>query len=202
MQCSYFRLTARPYDTTQEALEKITYQPPAFRPSLLAPLPPLPAEKEYLDLIYKDYQSDVSPAYDPSAPYEVYLKPDLANPHSRAKKLQRFKLRQSIIHAQLKDITDFELKHHEGRTEKQIRSDAAFRWRELVKSQQAERKKVRWMHSARVQSLEKKSASKSKKEDRQRRRLTELLLGEEENQVLPANLKARNDERKNSLLKA
>ena len=81
------------------------------------------------------YNPTPTRTYDPSAAYEVYLKPELANPHSRAKKMQRFKLRQAIIHAQLKDITDLELANLEGRTPKQARSDAAFRWRELVKKQ-------------------------------------------------------------------
>lgn len=153
------------------------------------PLPTLPAETEYLDHIYNPTPSRT---YDASAPFEVYLKPDLANPHSRAKKMQRFKLRQSIIHAQLKDIMDFELANLEGRTPKQARSDAAFRWRELVKKQKAERTKARWMTAARVETWEKKNVNKAKKEERQRRRLTELTLGEDQNQVIPAALRAKN----------
>ena len=120
------------------------------------------------------------------------MKPDLANPHSRAKKMQRFKLRQAIIHAQLKDITDLELANLEGRTPKQARSDAAFRWRELVKKQKAERAKARWMTTARVDAWEKKNVNKAKKEERQRRRLTQLTLSEDQNQVIPAALRMKN----------
>ena len=106
--------------------------------------------------------------------------------------MQRFKLRQAIIHAQLKDITDFELANLEGRTPKQARSDAAFRWRELVKKQKAERAKARRMTTARVDAWEKKNVNKAKKEERQRRRLTQLTLSEDQNQVIPAALRMKN----------
>jgi hypothetical protein len=176
------------YDTPKDVVEQVTYKLPAFDPSPFAALPPLPAETEYLDLIYNPSPEQ---NYDPSAPFEQYLKMDLTNPHSRAKKLQRWKIRQSIIHSQLKEITDYELAHLEGRTERQAKADAAFRWREQVKKEAAERKKVRWMHADKLESWKRKNVSKAKKEERQRRRLTELMLGDEENQVIPAALKAQ-----------
>ncbi|KAF8192531.1 hypothetical protein BJ912DRAFT_962282 [Pholiota molesta] len=125
------------YDTPKDVVEQVTYKLPAFDPSPFAALPPLPAETEYLDLIYNPSPEQ---NYDPSAPFE-------------------------------------------RRTERQAKADAAFRWRE--------QKKVRWMHADKLESWKRKNVSKAKKEERQRRRLTELMLGDEENQVIPAALKAQ-----------
>ncbi|KAF9482456.1 hypothetical protein BDN70DRAFT_875005 [Pholiota conissans] len=181
------------YDTPKDIVQQITYKLPSFDPLVVGALPRVPSETEYLDLIYNP--EITKHAYDPSAPFEQYLKLDLTNPHSRAKKLERWKIRQSIIHAQLKEFTNYELAHLEGRTERQAKADAAFRWREHVKQQAAERKKARWMHADRLKTWERKNTNKAKKEERQRRRLTELMLGDEQNQVIPAALKAQTRKR-------
>lgn len=52
---------------------------------------------------------------------------------------------------------DFELADLEGRTPKQARSGAAFKWREQVKKQKAERTKARWMATTGVETWEKKN---------------------------------------------
>ncbi|KAF4619461.1 hypothetical protein D9613_005417 [Agrocybe pediades] len=176
------------YDTTKDVVSKITYQLPKFDPSPSEPLPPVPEEKAYLDYVYNAH---LGKYYDPSAPFEIYLQPDLANPHSRAKKLERWKSYQAGIDALRKKITTYELQHLDGRTEKQARADAAFKWREQVKEEQAKKKKARWMHTDQMLKWARKSEKKAKKEDRQRRRLTELALKEEPNQVIPAVLLKR-----------
>ncbi|KAH9482483.1 hypothetical protein JR316_0004583 [Psilocybe cubensis] len=187
------------YDTLAEDVAKITYKLPHFNPDKLEPLPPIPSEAEYLDHIYNPHRT---PYYDPSAPFEVYLQPDLANPHSRAKKLERWKQYQAGIHNLLKKITAYELANLDGRTVKQARSDAAFKWREQVKEEQAKKKKARWMHSAQMLKWERKNAKKEKKEDRQRRRLTELMLEDEPNQVIPKALAVKKAKQTKQGLKA
>lgn len=174
------------YDTPAEEVAKITYQLPLFDPAPLGPLPRIPEEEEYLKHVFNPH---LEVGYDASAPFELYLQPDLANPHSRAKKLERWKGYQAAIHTLRKKITDNELQHLDGRTVKQAKADAAFKWREQVKDEQQKRKKARWMHSAQMAKWEKKAEKRSKKEERQRRRLTELTLKEEPNQVVPASLK-------------
>ncbi|KDR83464.1 hypothetical protein GALMADRAFT_235622 [Galerina marginata CBS 339.88] len=174
------------YDTPANQVAAITYRLPLFAPNAQEPLPRLPKEQEYLDHIYNPH---LELPYDPSAPFELYLQPDLANPHSRAKKLERWKGYQAGIHVLLKKIMDNELKHLDGRSPRQAKADAAFKWREQVKDEQAKKKKARWMHSAQMVKWERKADKKSKKEDRQRRRLTELTLKEEPNQVIPGHLR-------------
>jgi len=84
-----------------------------------------------------------------------------------------------------KRITEDEVQHLNGRTVRQAKADAAFKWREVVSEEQKKKKKVRWMHSAQMVKSKRKAAKKSTKEDRLKQRLTELVLTEKPNQVLP-----------------
>jgi hypothetical protein len=161
---------------------------PAFDPSPHEPLPRVPEEQEYLNILYNPHRLQ---EYDESAPFELYLKWELANPHSRAKKLERWKSYQAGTHELLKSITDDEIKHLDGRSPKQAKADAAFKWREQVKEDQENKKKTRWAHSAKVEQWERKKAKKVQKEERQRKRLTELVLKDEPNQVLPSAVKQK-----------
>jgi len=186
LEFKLIHLTGGLYDTAISDVAKITYQMPAFDPSPLKPLPRVPEEQEYLNLIYNSHRLQ---EYDESAPFELYLKWELANPHSRAKKLERWKSYQAGIHELLKSITVDELKHLDGRPVRQAKADAAFKWREQVKEDQAKKKKARWAHTAKVEEWERKKVKKAKKEERQRQRLTELVLKDEPNQFLPRALK-------------
>jgi len=174
------------YDTSIDDVAKVTYKTPAFDSSPLEPLPRVPEEQEYLNLLYNPHRLQ---DYDESAPFELYLKWELANPHSRAKKLERWKSYQAGTHELLKSITADEVKHLDGRSLKQAKADAAFNWREQVKEDQEKKKKARWAHSAKVGQWERKKAKKAQKEDRQRKRLTELVLKDEPNQFLPSAVK-------------
>lgn len=167
-------------------MAKITYRLPAFDVSRLASLPPQAPETDYLNMIYNPH---VDITYDPSAPFETYLKFELANPHSRAKKMQRWKQYQAGIQLLRKQITTDEVRYLDGRSVRQAKADAAFKWREIVQTEQKQKKKKRWMHSAQLIKWERKTRKKAVKEERLKRRLTELVLSEEPNQVVPAALK-------------
>ena len=185
------------YDTPIDEVSKITYEFPSFDPENPTAVPETPSEQEYLDLLYNPHHGGV---YNTAAPYEVYLKMELANPHSRAKKHERWKSYQAGVHAALKKITDEELKYHDGRSTRQVKADAAFKWRELVKEEGAKKKKARWMHSAQMIKWQRKSAKKATKEQRQRRRLTELVLADEPNQFVPPSVKERAERSKTKTL--
>jgi hypothetical protein len=181
-------LSAGLYDTPIEEVAKITYKLPDFDSSRLAPIPQPAPETDYLDMVYNPH-FDV--AYDPSAPFETYLKLELSNPHSRAKKMLRWKQYQAGTQALRKQITADELRYLDGRTVRQAKADAAFKWREVVQTEQKKKKKKRCMHSAQLIKWERKTRKKAVKEERLRRRLTELVLPEEPNQVVPTALKER-----------
>ena len=169
------------YDTPREEVARVTYQLPTFNSSS-GPIPRPPAEEEYLNLLYNSHLGN---SYGESLPFEVYLDRELANPHSRAKKLERFKIYQANTQLLLKKIMAEELRNLDGRNVRQAKADAAFKWREQVKVDKQKKKKARWMHSARTAELERKASKRTKKDERKRRLLTEMVLQEEPNQFVP-----------------
>jgi hypothetical protein len=169
------------YDTPREEVARVTYQLPTFN-SPPGPIPRPPAEEQYLNLLYNP---GLSKSYGESLSFEVYLDRELANPHSRTKKLERFKIYQANTQLLLKKIMAEELRNLDGRNVRQAKADAAFKWREQVKADGQKKKKARWMHSARNAELERKASKRTKKDERKRRLLTEMVLKEEPNQFIP-----------------
>ena len=109
--------------------------------------------------------------------------------------MERWKVYQARIQAVRKEITEDEVRHLDGRTVRQAKADAAFKWRETVREDQKKNKKARWMHSARMVKWQRKAKKKAAKEERLRKQLTGLTLADEPNQVLPTLLKERMKER-------
>jgi hypothetical protein len=123
-----------------------------------------------------------------SPPVEGYLFREMANPHSRAKKLARWKTFQFIRRARLAEITSNELKSLNGRTQREAKAEAAWRWRQEVDEEKAAQKKRRWKHKAAEAKMEKQQKRRARKEVKQRQRLTALVLKEEPNQVIPKDM--------------
>lgn len=177
--------TATLYDTAKAEVAKVTYKPPSFTPSLKGLIPRVPLEQDYLNVLYNSHRS---PAYDNSAPFEVHLHRELSNPHSHAKKLARWKSYQFYKKELLTQYMDAELKNLNGRPQREARAEAAFKWRaKLEEEKQADRKR-RWKHKAYEVNAERKNARKAKREVKQRQRLTQLVLRDEPNQVVPKDL--------------
>lgn len=169
------------YDTTREEVVKVTYKLPTFQQSLRAPIPRPATEDEFLATLYNPHLT----ALNDSEPVEVYLAQELSNPHSRAKKLMRWKIRQANDKALLDEIMADELKHLNGRSPRDAKAEAAFRWRELLKAKKDDERKRRWKDMAQESTMKRKAMRKEKKEARLQRRLTELVLSDSSNQVIP-----------------
>ncbi|KAF8897200.1 hypothetical protein BD779DRAFT_1638600 [Infundibulicybe gibba] len=173
------------YDTTKDEVAKVTYKPPAFTPSLKGLIPRPPSEEQFLRALYNPHRQLKNGE---SAPVEVYLHRELANPHSRAKKLARWKNYRFQKQALLQEFIAEELADLKGRTERDARAEAAWKWREkMAEDKDAERKR-RWKHKAALEQMERKAARKERKEVKQRQRLTQLVLRDEPNQVVPKDL--------------
>lgn len=127
-------------------------------------------------------------ALDDSAPVEPFLHKELSNPHSKAKKLKRFKEYKVRTKMLLKQMLAHELRKLDGRKPQEARAEALFKWRAQLKTEREERKKMRWKHKAEMANLERKAARKARKELQQRRRLTEMVLEEGHNQVIPKDI--------------
>lgn len=173
------------YDTPKEDVVKVTYKPPSFTPSLKGLIPPRPTEDQYLTTLFNPHRQN---KFDDSPPIEGYLFRELANPHSRAKKLARWKNSQFTKRARLAEITSEELKNLNGRTQREGKAEAAWRWRQEMEEERAAQKKRRWKHKAAEAKMEKQQKRRARKEAKQRQRLTALTLGEEANQVIPKDM--------------
>lgn len=168
-------------------MTEVTYKVPALSQALNGPLPRRPSEDEFLTALY-------NPAYKPelinsSMPVEFFLTKELSNPHARAKKQQRWKMRKALQKARLDEIIAEGMRHPEGRTEREIRAESAFRWRQELKDEQEKQKKMRWKDRVADVNMIRKARNKAKKEERQRRKLTELELDTSEpNQFIPKDV--------------
>ena len=88
----------------------------------------------------------------------------------------------------LKQMLDDESKKMNGRNPREVRAEVMFKWRAQLKAEKDERKQMRWKHKAEMAGLERKVARKARKEVQQRRRLTEMVLEEKPNQVIPKHI--------------
>jgi hypothetical protein len=150
-------------------------------------IPRPPTEDEYLTTLYNPHRES---KFGDSPPIEGYLFRELANPHSRAKKLVRWKTFQSLKRARLAEITEEELKSLDGRTPREAKAEAAWRWRQEMDEERAAQKKRRWKHKAAEVKMEKQQKRRARKEEKQRQRLTALVLEEQANQVIPKDILA------------
>lgn len=168
------------YETDRSTVTQVTYEPPAF--SLVGPIPRPPSEKEYLKSFANPSQV---PSFLPSAPVEVYLVKELSNPHSRAKKQARWQAHQSYTKSLLKQFVDAEVADLRGRSVKVAKEEATYRWKVQLEDDKKADKKRRWKTQEQLAQTDRKLRRKGKKEARIRRRLTELVLEDEPNQVIP-----------------
>lgn len=134
------------------------------------------------------YNPGYSVSFGNGAPLEVYLEKELSNPHARAKKQQRWLARKAGEKARLEEIIAEEKKQLNGRTEREARAEAAFRLRQELKDKQEQQKKMRWKDRMADVNMIRKARKKALKEERHRRKLTELVLADEPNQVIPKDV--------------
>lgn len=163
----------------------MTYKPPAFSLSVKGPVPRRPTEDEYLTALYNPHRAR---KFDESPPVESYLVRELANPHSRAKKHQRWKIWQAAKQKLFADLMIKETANLNGRTTREARAEAAFKWRRQIEEQKEEQRKRRWKHKASAANMERQTKRRERKEMKQRQRLTALVLKEEPNQVIPKDV--------------
>ncbi|KAF8211500.1 hypothetical protein K438DRAFT_1569155 [Mycena galopus ATCC 62051] len=170
------------YDTAKEEVTRITYVPPSFSHNLSAPLPRVPTEDEYIAGMSHPTKK---PWFGDSPPVEMYLHRELTNPHSRAKKMKRWQSHHAYKTSLLKDYIAAEMRELNGRSSKEARAEATFKWREKLSAQDEAERRRRWLTLAVAEKAKKKQARKTKREAKRRDQLTQLELLEAPNQVIP-----------------
>jgi len=160
----------------------ITYKPFAL-PSARVEPEAKSEEGEYIESVL-DPQNR---AYDETAPMELHLKKELSNPHSRAKKQARWQaafVRQRELLAQ---YVREELKDLKGRTRREARAEAVWKWRERLAADRREEKKMRWIHRGGEAAQLRRKARRARKERKLDERLRNLVLKGAPNQVIPVD---------------
>ncbi|KAF8076050.1 hypothetical protein FPV67DRAFT_1617570 [Lyophyllum atratum] len=174
------------HDTLKEDVMKVTYTPPKFNPSLTGLIPRPPSEAQFLRTLYNPHLPNT---LGDSPPVEVYLHRELANPHSRAKKHSRWLAWQAEKKQRLERFFQGELSNLGGRSIREAKAEAAFKWRQQLDEEKEALRKQRWKKTTDETTLARQSKRKERKEAKQRQRLTALVLKDLPNQVLPKDMR-------------
>jgi hypothetical protein len=160
----------------------VTYKPFALPPDASAPAPEANPENDYIQSVLEPEKR----AYDAAAPVELHLHKELSNPHSRAKKQARWQAAFARRRELLAQYVRHELKDLKGRTRREARAEAVWKWRERLAAEVREEKKRRWIHRGGEASLVRQKARRARKERKREERLRNLVLEEAPNQVIPS----------------
>lgn len=170
------------YDTPQSIVTEVTYTPPSLPIDATVPARPPPSEQAYIDYL----TSPASSSFDSSEPVEVNIVKEVSNPHSRAKKQKRWQERQRREKMLLEECVKAELKDLQGRTRREARAEAAFKWKQGIEADRKAELKKRWQLRGQEAKLLRKRARAAKKEARRNQKLADLVLERGPNQVVPA----------------
>jgi len=170
------------YDTPGDVVAEVTYSPPALPANAKVPARAPPSEQAYIDYL----TSPTSPTFNPAEPIEVNLTKEVSNPHSRAKKQRRWQERQRSEKVLLEEYIKTESKDLQGRTRREARAEATFKWRQRIEADRKAEIKRRWQLRGQEAKLLRKRARAAKKEAKRNQKLADLELEQGSNQVIPA----------------
>lgn len=171
---------ATEYDSTAEAVAEVTYIPPALPESIKAQVPSPLSEQLYIKSLSK-----ASSRVDVGQPVEVFVHKELTNPHSRAKKQQRWQAFQLYKRSLLQDVIKAELKDLKGRTRREARAEATWKWKQKLAEERKAEMKRRWKNRGEEAALKSKKVRKQRKQTRLENKLRDLVLQGAPNQVIP-----------------
>jgi hypothetical protein len=169
------------YTAKAEDVMAVTYKPFALPPDTSTAAPDANPENDYIQSVL-DPEKRV---YDAATPIELHLQKELSNPHSRAKKQARWQAAFARRRELLKQYMRHELKDLKGRTRRETRAEAVWKWRERLAADMREEKKRRWIHRGGEAALVRMKARRARKERKREERLRNLVLEEGPNQIIP-----------------
>ncbi|KAI0643748.1 hypothetical protein C8Q79DRAFT_976543 [Trametes meyenii] len=169
------------YDTTSDAVNEVTYTPPALPPTLLQPAPRVPSEHEYITSLSKPEKVSIPK----TAAVEVHLAKELSNPHSRAKKQARWQAFQARQKTLLEELIRAEYANLAGRTRAEARAEATWKWKNQLDEERKAELKRRWRNRGAEARQVRTANRKARKAARREQKLRNLVLDEAPNQVVP-----------------
>lgn len=175
-------IIATAYDTTSDTVAEVTYKPSPLpenfeteRPSSFEQL-----SDDYIRMLRRDIP------YSQDQPAELLLARELSNPHSRAKKRERYLAARAREAALLTTYIRAELgKGVTERTRKDAIAEATFRWRERLRLDRKAELKRRWVARGLQARLERRRRRAEEKQEILKKRLRELVVRQAPHQVMP-----------------
>lgn len=167
------------YDTPQDVVAECTYTPPPLPSRTTSPIPKAPSEHEYIKALKTRTEIDAS------LPIEVHVRKELVNPHSRAKKQARWQAHQVYKRSIQTAMVQAEYKELKGRTRREARAEALWKWRQRLADERKQEMMRRWRLRGAEAKLKMKRMRKGKKRDRIHQKLRQLVLEPSSNQVIP-----------------
>lgn len=102
--------------------------------------------------------------------------------------MKRWQSHQTYKKSLLRDYITAEMRELNGRSTKEARAEATFKWREKLSAEEEAERRRRWLTLAVAEKAKKKKARKTKRETKMRDQLTQLRLWEAPNQVIPKDI--------------
>jgi hypothetical protein len=110
---------------------------------------------------------------------------ELSNPHSRTKKQHRYKGRIKARHLAHKHFLEDELAILDGRTRKEALVEAEWKWTELRRKEEKDRKQKQWVLRGGAARIQRRRRRQERKERKVVEKMQALVLDPAPNQVLP-----------------
>jgi hypothetical protein len=170
------------YTAKAEDVVAVTYEPFRLPSDESAAVPQVDAENDYIQSVLDPEKR----AYDAAVPIELHLQKELSNPHSRAKKQARWQAALAGQRELLAQYVRNELKDLKGRTRREARAEAVWKFRERLAADLREEKKRRWVHRGGEAEALRQKGRRARKGRKQDERLRRLVLKDEANQIVPA----------------
>ncbi|KZV77162.1 hypothetical protein PENSPDRAFT_746934 [Peniophora sp. CONT] len=167
------------YDTATSAVEEITYTFPTEEELLGLGAPDV--EEAYVKSLY--YPPSVAPSH--ATPVEVFVTRELSNPYSRAKKQARWQARMAYKRELLGDMVKAEVANLRGRTRREARAEAAWKWKQTLDAEDKAEARRRAELRGDVARTEGRRVRKERREKKKEKLLERLVLQDAPNQVIP-----------------
>ena len=165
-------------------MEEITYQYPTEEELLALGAPDV--EDAYVKSLI--YPPSVAPTY--ATPVEVFVTRELSNPYSRAKKQARWQARMAYKRELLGTMVKAELADLRGRTRREARAEAAWKWKQTLDAEDKAEARRRAELRGDVARTEARRARKGRREKKKESLLERLVLQDAPNQVIPTPVTA------------
>ncbi|KAF8579052.1 hypothetical protein K439DRAFT_1648585 [Ramaria rubella] len=174
------------YDTPADVVKEVTWRPSLrFYP---------PSNRAKAKLVEDAYLHSIRPPpssvpvleYNQNtAPIEYMLGHELSNPHSRVKKQRRSRNWMKERAEAHKLFIETELSNLDGRTRIEALAEAEWKWTELRRNEERERRKKLWVLRGGARRLQRKRLRRARKERKEMEKMRNLVLAPAPNQVLP-----------------